>query len=213
MALRPLHGKAAFLAFCGCWHRSEKWLHTALLFNLQLTLWWKPKGFVEQHKPSKWCCSDKSLTVITDALVLQYLQPIDNYSDGVAQKSTDVSHHELIYRGEKKKSWPWMFPAHIILASNSLRALLYLLTDQKQYIWSDHYSGSTQVSVYQPPHIPAHRQGCFHVPLSHNTVRKESELPLGGSACLPSATSLNNKTGSHRWHLYLKLQRKKYLQY
>lgn len=81
MALRPLHGKAAFLAFCGCWHRSEKWLHTALLFNLQLTLWWKPKGFVEQHKPSKWCCSDKSLTVITDALVLQYLQPIDNYSE------------------------------------------------------------------------------------------------------------------------------------
>lgn len=103
MALRPLHGKAAFLAFCGCWHRSEKWLHTALLFNLQLTLWWKPKGFVEQHKPSKWCCSDKSLTVITDALVLQYLQPIDNYSDGVAQKSTDVSHHELIYRGKEKK--------------------------------------------------------------------------------------------------------------
>lgn len=118
-----------------------------------------------------------------------------------------------LFTGGKKKSWPWMFPAHIILASNSLRALLYLLTDQKQYIWSDHYSGSTQVSVYQPPHIPAHRQGCFHVPLSHNTVRKESELPLGGSACLPSATSLNNKTGSHRWHLYLKLQRNKYLQY
>lgn len=124
MALRPLHGKAAFLAFCGCWHRSEKWLHTALLFNLQLTLWWKPKGFVEQHKPSKWCCSDKSLTVITDALVLQYLQPIDNYSDGVAQKSTDVSHHELIYRGKKKKkltldvSSPYHFGFKLIESSS-----------------------------------------------------------------------------------------------
>lgn len=223
MALRPLHGKAAFLAFCCCWHMSEKWLHTALLFNLQLTLWWKPKGFVEQHKPSKWCCSDKSLTVITDALVLQYLQPIDNYSERQYVTSQSwwccpeinwcISPWTYLQGERKKKSWPWMFPAHIILASNSLRALLYLLTDQKQYIWSDHYSGSTQVSVYQPPHIPAHRQGCFHVPLSHNTVRKESELPLGGSACLPSATSLNNKTGSHRWHLYLKLQRKKYLQY